>query len=285
VTDPKFQVVAKRAGASVAEVLAVWACLLEAASANADDRGVVSGFDGEAIDCLLGLPDGRADAIRSALADKGLIEPATHRISAWDKRQPKREREDNTAAERKRRQRERDSEPPPDVTPDDPSGGCVTPGHATSHQKTPRGEEIREEHINPLSPFPADAGAPDGAASIRQHSELVESTRAAIETFNASPLTKRNGGMLPNVSPEVGLDTRRKQVRRCLRVAKEIATVALQRPVADAEFWRAYWETVEGDPFHSGRQGGGREHANWLPDFEFLTRPAVMQRLFDRVAA
>jgi hypothetical protein len=41
VNDPKFQLVAKRAGASVAEVVAVWACLLEAAS-SADERPTLS---------------------------------------------------------------------------------------------------------------------------------------------------------------------------------------------------------------------------------------------------
>lgn len=120
--------------------------------------------------------------------------------------------------------------------------------------------------------------------STRQHAELAEATTAAIEAFNASRLTKRNGGLLAAVSG-VGLEKRRAQIRRCLKVAKEIAELTMGRPVADAEFWTAYWQTVEDDPFHSGRQGGGAGHANWLPDFEFLTRPAVMQRLYDRVAA
>ena len=38
VTDPKFGLIAKKAGASVAQVIAIWAYLLEAASA-AEERG------------------------------------------------------------------------------------------------------------------------------------------------------------------------------------------------------------------------------------------------------
>lgn len=135
VTDPKFQLVAKKSGATVAEVIAVWACLLEAAS-MAEDRGNSGACDFEAMDCALGLAEGTAQAIHRHMEARDLIE-ASGRIVAWDKRQPKREREDDTAAERKRRQRERES------------GSQVTPGHATSHQKTPRGEEIREEEIPP----------------------------------------------------------------------------------------------------------------------------------------
>lgn len=118
----------------MAEVIAVWACILEEAS-MADPRGNPGTLDFEALDCSLGMEDGRALAIHQAMTARGLLDAAGG-ISSWLKRQPKREREDDTAAERKRAQRERDANGAP---------ADVTPSHTTSHQKTPREEESREE--------------------------------------------------------------------------------------------------------------------------------------------
>lgn len=146
VTDPKFQLVAKRAAASVAEVIAVWASLLEAAS-MAEDRGNPGQQDFEAIDCALGIQDGKALAIYTAMQTRSLVEP-DGRVAAWVKRQPKREREDDTAAERKRQQRARDASTngvTPNDTPPETTEDHVTPRHTTSHQKTPREEKRREE--------------------------------------------------------------------------------------------------------------------------------------------
>ena len=183
VTDPKFQLVARKAGASVAEVLAVWACLLEAAS-MAEERGdATSATDFEALDCALGLSDGKAAAIYVRMCERLLIVPESGRLVAWDKRQPKRERVDDTAADRQRKARgdstavtaaaakkhaERDMAAgfadgvtdgvtPLQATP--ANDNHVTPSHATSHQKQPRGEERREEEID------TSAGADSARAS------------------------------------------------------------------------------------------------------------------------
>lgn len=140
VTDPKFQLVAKQAGASVAEVIAVWACLLEAAS-GAQDRGNPGAPDFEALDCSLGLRDGVSKEIHARMTGRGLLDDAG-KVTAWERRQPK--REDDSAADRKRRQREleavqmRDALQPtqsPDVS------RAVTQSHD-------RGEERREEKRN-----------------------------------------------------------------------------------------------------------------------------------------
>jgi hypothetical protein len=131
VTDPKFQLVAKKAGASVAEVIAVWACLLEAAS-QAAERGNPGPSDFEAMDCALGLEDGKSKAIYDRMTDRGLL-GSDGTVTAWEKRQPK--REDDTAAERKRRQRERDKQ---DGRDSPTESRDVTQGHD-------RGEESRGE--------------------------------------------------------------------------------------------------------------------------------------------
>lgn len=158
VTDPKFQLVARQAGASLPDVLAVWAYLLETASA-AVERGNIGEIDCEAVDCMFGFPatETRTADILAAMDKRGLLEG--NRVSAWGKRQPKREREDNDAADRQRAKRARDSA---QVT----NRASVTPCHATSHQKTPRGEEIREEKkeentppVDNSDPAPSAAGA------------------------------------------------------------------------------------------------------------------------------
>jgi hypothetical protein len=138
VTDPKFKVVARKAGARLGDVLAVWAFLLEQASAS-EKRGSFGVIDCESIDCLLDMEDGAAQRIVEAMQDRNLVEDGT--IAAWDKRQPKRERDDPNAAERQALKRDRDSQ----SKPSEASDVNVTPCHATSHQKTPILEKRREE--------------------------------------------------------------------------------------------------------------------------------------------
>lgn len=134
VTDPKFALVARRAGASLPDVLAVWAYILETAS-QSEVRGQFGDVDAEALDCLFNFPatETRTADILAAMNSRGLTKDGA--IFAWEKRQPKREREDNTAADRKRKQRA-------EVAGQD----VVTPSHTMSHQKTPRGEKSKEEN-------------------------------------------------------------------------------------------------------------------------------------------
>lgn len=101
--DPKFSIVARRSGHNVAAVIAIWAMLLERAG-QAEERGSIMGFDCEAADVALGLPDGAACAIIDALQSKGLIHG--DRVANWEKRQSTGVTE--AARERKRLQRERE---------------------------------------------------------------------------------------------------------------------------------------------------------------------------------
>jgi hypothetical protein len=162
VNDPKFGLVAKKAGARVGDVIAVWALILELASANTD-RGLYGDIDCEATDFLLGADDGTTSRIHKAMTARGLV--AEGRIARWDARQPKREREDNTAAERKRAQRQRDTAKDGETT-------TVTPCHATSHQDTPREEKRREEKTEPKVNTTV-ASAPVGSADVDRPIALV----------------------------------------------------------------------------------------------------------------
>lgn len=103
-------------------------------------------------------------------------------------------------------------------------------------------------------------------------------TREAVAAYNAE-LSRDGGGLLPMVTlPDS--DVRRNNVRRCLKTAKMIAD-ALEVPI-DADFWANYFAECAKDDFHAGRGPYTGTHANWRPDFEYLTRPDVMTKIFDK---
>lgn len=142
VTDPKFQLVARRAGASLPDVLAVWSYLLEQASAS-EKRGDFGQIDCEAIDCMFGFPstETRTADILKAMQQRDLITDS--QVIAWDRRQPK--REDDTANERKRRQREREHAERIAASVTGETSRNDTQCHAEVTHCHARGEESREE--------------------------------------------------------------------------------------------------------------------------------------------
>lgn len=143
VTDPKFQLVARKAGVRLPDVLAVWAFVLEKASAS-DERGSFGEIDCEAVDCLFGLEEGQTAQILEHMGARGLVDGG--RISAWEKRQPKRERDADSSTDRTRAYRERQKQQ------GDAQQDHVTPCDATERQETPREEKSREEKENPPTP-------------------------------------------------------------------------------------------------------------------------------------
>lgn len=137
VTDPKFQLVARKAGASLPDVLAVRAFLLEASSA-ATPRGSYGQIDAEAVDCLFNFPDTetRTASIIAALEGRGML--ADGRVVEWEKRQTKRERADDNSTARVAACRARKAAETA-VTADE------TPCNASNVSETPREEKSREE--------------------------------------------------------------------------------------------------------------------------------------------
>lgn len=129
-----------------------------------------------------------------------------------------------------------------------------------------------------LGPTPADL-------KTARAQRLAQVTLEAIETFNASALVKTNGGLLPNVSESVGRERRQRQVARCVRVARDICAEGYGSQTITREFWIDYWATCAADDHKSGRHGGGKDHPNWKPSFEYLTREGTMLELYDRATS
>jgi hypothetical protein len=142
VTDPKFQLVARKSGATLPEVLAVWVFVLESASAS-EKRGHFGEIDCEAIDCLFGMDEGKTSSILEQMTTRGLIDGGC--VSSWEKRQPKRERENDSSTDRVRAFREKQRHET-QVTPGE------APCNVKKRQETPRGEESREEINTPQPP-------------------------------------------------------------------------------------------------------------------------------------
>jgi hypothetical protein len=87
-TDPKFAVIAKKAGQPRANVIAVWAALLETAC-NGVKRGDVSSFNPEDIGAALDIEPDAVMAIFKAIMARGMVADGADglHIAAWDKRQ------------------------------------------------------------------------------------------------------------------------------------------------------------------------------------------------------
>lgn len=100
-TDPKWLFVAKKAQVAPGVVAAVYWALLDHASQQ-PGRGVVSNFDVETYSLFSGFAETDVSNIIAALNDKGLIRKG--KLTAWEKRQPKRE---DSSTERTKKYRER----------------------------------------------------------------------------------------------------------------------------------------------------------------------------------
>lgn len=93
-TDPKWLVVARKAGVVPGIVSAVVWALFDYASQQ-EDRGDVRDFDVETFAAFSGFDEDAIHAVIRALTDKGII--ADYRLTAWEKRQAKREDNNSTA--------------------------------------------------------------------------------------------------------------------------------------------------------------------------------------------
>lgn len=96
-TDPKWRVIAKKTGEPVASIIAVYVYLLVNASCNAMKRGETHGIVSEDIAAALDIAETAVRQILEAMQGKVL---AGEKLTGWEKRQPKRERNEQLSTPR-----------------------------------------------------------------------------------------------------------------------------------------------------------------------------------------
>lgn len=150
-TDPKWVLVARIAGTIPGVVASVWGALLDHASQN-DPRGSVADFDCEVLAAFYGYEPETVAAVVDAMRGRGMID-ADGMLTAWAKRQPKRERDDDLSTERTRRFKERQKAQAvanaPDGTPEPTDEGAGTPRNATERLEESRGDKRTTPPVSP----------------------------------------------------------------------------------------------------------------------------------------
>lgn len=268
VTDQKLPLVARRAGASVAEVIAVWACLLERASMNEAERGWLGERpDFEAMDCALGLPDGRASAIFDALVQRDMVDEHLQ-VTAWPKRQP--QREDETAAERKRRQREREHEIKLAASVTDKESREVTPKSREVTRGHDRGEESRGDISLPPPngggrPADAEPDPPPKGYAVPDcpHQAIVDAYHEVLPTLRRV---------------EVWNDSRAGLLRSRWREVCSAERYTQEQGVA---WFRDYFGTVAQSEFLTGRARPKPGAPPFQADLEWLIGPKNFAKVIE----
>lgn len=250
VTDPKFGLVAKKAGARVSDVIAMWAFVLETASADSD-RGSIGVLDFEAIDHLMGFDDGQAARILDALTQRGLIDGS--RVASWDKRQPKRERDTDNSAERTRAYRERQQ------ATKEAAESHVTPCDASDNQRNARGEERRVEEIN----TPPNGGVGNSAAAEQPASAQIVKLADRRIPCPAERLLEAFHAECPTLPQVIKLNPKRREhlSARWKEVDQESKFTSADDGI---EVFRGIFRKVHQSDFLSGRAKDWRATFDWL---------------------
>lgn len=136
-TDPKWRVIARKAGQPLPCVISLFTLMLTTASA-ADDRGDISSLTNEDAAAALDMDEEDVAAIREAMQGR-VIEG--NRLSGWERRQPKRERENDHSSQRVKEHRQRTKDAVTEVE---------TPRNAMERHETPR-EDTETDKIIPFS--------------------------------------------------------------------------------------------------------------------------------------
>jgi len=135
VNDPKWRTIARVSKQEISRVIAVALHMMTCAS-SATNRGHTEGWNDEDVATALDVETEDVAAIREAM--QGRVLDGDY-LTGWEKRQPKREREDDGSTERSRQSRQRQKEQ------DEATQRHATPCNTNDNHATPREEEIREE--------------------------------------------------------------------------------------------------------------------------------------------
>lgn len=143
------------------------------------------------------------------------------------------------------------------------SEGDKSPSSSPAAPEDGQGNEAKPEKPNPAA-------------------RLAQVTDDATEAYNA--ICAKPAGLMPKATA-AGRQSRQQQVKRVVDLARSICAEQYGDPVITRKFWDDYLAAVQADDFHSGRQGGGKGHDGWTPDFEYITQRKTMLRVYERAGA
>lgn len=146
-----------------------------------------------------------------------------------------------------------------------------------------QGKEQGKEEKPSSSAAPSDAPTDLDAKRKERAERLSQITDDAITAYNS--ILAKPKGLLAAVSVKVGREKRRDQVAKCLRVVRQICDENYGSSIITAQFWQEYFTECAADDFLCGAGPYSGAHANWRPDFEFLTREATVLKVYDRAAS
>jgi hypothetical protein len=228
--DAKLKVVAHRAKQPMANVLAVWVCLLDAASQN-DPRGNVA-IDAEQIAVMQDLQVDDVARIIHAFHEKNLLTPE-NRLSAWDKRQYA------SPAERVRKHRNRKKH---DVTP---GNANATLSNGAKHEETQNMTDTDTDYRTDLE---KDSNAENRAREEKKaranekHGICSDETlKQLLEIWNAEVQSKLTRGHNAVLTPQ-------RKASLCRRWSEDFQQ--------DINAWKHYCEIIGESDFCLGRIKG-----------------------------
>lgn len=157
--DPKWRTIARVSGQRIGDVMAVYLHMLTLAS-NAEERGLISGWNDEDIASALDIEAGQVTAIFEAMQGRVLDDM---RLTGWEKRQPLRE-DSSTDRVRQYRQKKKQESLPVSEEPVTQNETDETQCNAPVTQCNAR---VDKKRIDILS------GKPDTAPSQNEEKEVL----------------------------------------------------------------------------------------------------------------
>lgn len=169
-TDPKWRVIAKRAGRTIPEVMSIFMFMMTNAGANASERGVLTNWSDEDVAAALDMEPEHVTAVREAMQGKTL---EGEKLSGWEKRQPKRE---DSSSERAKQWRERKrTQANAHERPDADADADIVPNNSNELL----GREIPRPPMAAVTSLPVAPEAPD-ARVYRRGREVLGNSAGGI---------------------------------------------------------------------------------------------------------
>ncbi len=240
--DPKLQVVAKRSGQPMACVVAVWACVLDAASQH-EPRGVIN-IDAEEIAVVMGMELEAVESIIKSFRDKKMLDE-NDRLTAWDKRQH------TTSAERVRKHRNAKKQ---DVTASNTKKRAATSSNGTKRKNSKKAPDTDSDTYSDAEENTDTDSKKDTNKKNREREEKKESEKEKQKTcgkpqileqmldiWNAEVQSKLTNGHKAKLTP------RRKELMTCRW---------LEDFQQDIRAWQYYCEIIGKSDFCLGKLEG-----------------------------